>query len=60
MARARSPRRRLLKNDLSAIPIEDVAVDVVKSRSVMEYVVDPLAVYREMHRILRPGGHFIF
>ena len=50
----------LFNNDLSAIPIEDATVDVVMSRSVMEHVVDPLAVYREMHRVLKPGGHFIF
>lgn len=50
----------LLKNDLSAIPIGDACVDVVMSRSVMEHVADPLAVYGEMRRVLRPGGHFIF
>ncbi len=50
----------LLKNDLSAIPIGDACVDVVMSRSVMEHVADPLAVYGEMRRVLKPGGHFIF
>lgn len=50
----------LLRNDLSAIPIEDACVDVVMSRSVMEHVVDPLAVYREIGRVLKHGGHFIF
>jgi len=50
----------LLRNDLSAIPIEDGCVDVVMCRSVMEHVVDPSAVYREMHRVLKPGGHFVF
>jgi len=50
----------LLKNDLSAIPIEDACIDVVMSRSVMEHVADPLAVYGEMRRVLKPGGYFIF
>src|SRR5262245_8482415 len=50
----------LLKNDLSAIPIADASVDVVMSRSVMEHVVNPLAVYCEMRRVLKPGGHFVF
>jgi SAM-dependent methyltransferase len=50
----------LLHTDIAAIPIEDACVDLVMSRSVMEHVVDPLAVYREMYRVLKPGGHFIF
>ena len=50
----------LFHTDISAIPIEDASVDVIMSRSVMEHVVDPLAVYKEMYRVLRPGGQFIF
>jgi len=50
----------LLKNDLSAIPIENACIDVVMSRSVMEHVADPRAVYGEMRRVLKPGGYFIF
>ena len=50
----------LLNNDLGKIDLPDACVDVVMSRSVMEHVEDPLAVYNEINRILRPGGHFIF
>jgi SAM-dependent methyltransferase len=32
----------------------------VISRSVMEHVTDPAAVFSEIYRILKPGGHFIF
>jgi SAM-dependent methyltransferase len=46
--------------DLGAIPIKDNCVDLVMSRSVMEHVTDPARVYGEIHRVLRPGGHFIF
>lgn len=46
--------------DLGAIPLEDDCVDLIMARSVMEHVTDPARVYGEMHRILRPGGHFIF
>jgi SAM-dependent methyltransferase len=46
--------------DLSAIPLPDETVDVIMSRSVFEHLDDPLSVYREFARILRPGGHLIF
>ena len=54
------PDIRLLNNNLGKIDMPDASVDLVMSRSVMEHVEDPLAVYAEMSRILRPGGHFIF
>jgi len=50
----------LYRCDLAATALEASSVDVVMCRSVMEHVTEPLAVYREMHRILRPGGCFVF
>jgi SAM-dependent methyltransferase len=50
----------LLNNDLGRIDVKDASVDIVMSRSVMEHIEDPAAVYREMNRILKPGGRFIF
>lgn len=50
----------LLNNDLSKIDLPDASVDLVMSRSVIEHVQDPEAVYREIFRILRPGGRFVF
>jgi len=50
----------LLNNDLGHLALPDASVDVVMSRSVMEHVADPLAVYSEVARVLRPGGRFIF
>jgi SAM-dependent methyltransferase len=46
--------------DLGAMPIMDGCVDVAMARSVMEHVTDPTRVYGEIHRVLKPGGHFIF
>jgi len=42
------------------MPIENGCVDLIMARSVMEHVVDPAGVYAEAHRVLKPGGHFIF
>ncbi len=50
----------LVNSDLGNMPLDDSSVDVVMCRSVMEHVDDPAAVYREIHRVLKPGGVFIF
>lgn len=50
----------LVKGDLSSTGLPDASVDVVMARSVMEHVADPAAVYQEMFRVLKPGGHFVF
>lgn len=46
--------------DLGQMDLPDACVDVMYSRSVMEHIVDPEAVYREMKRVLKPGGCAIF
>ena len=50
----------LLNCDLTGIPVPDESVNVVISRSVVEHLADPAEVYREIFRILKPGGKFIF
>lgn len=50
----------LIKGDLSNTNLPDASVDIIMARSVMEHVADPAAVYREMLRVLKPGGHFVF
>lgn len=51
---------RLIKGDLSNTGLPDACVDLIMARSVMEHVADPTAVYGEMYRVLKPGGHFVF
>jgi ubiquinone/menaquinone biosynthesis C-methylase UbiE len=49
----------LLKSDLQTISLKNNSVDVVISRSVLEHVENPEKAYREIHRILKSGGHLI-
>ena len=50
----------LIKSDLQTISLRDNSVDVVISRSVLEHVKNPVRAYREINRVLKPGGYFIF
>jgi SAM-dependent methyltransferase len=42
--------------DLTEIPVDESTYDLVLCTQVMEHVPDPLAVLREFHRVLKPGG----
>jgi SAM-dependent methyltransferase len=44
------------KGTIEAIPLPDATVDVVISNCVINLSPDKVAVFREMHRVLRPGG----
>lgn len=50
----------LINGDIGQTALDGGSIDLVMSRSVMEHVADPLQAYTEVHRILRPGGYFIF
>ncbi|MFZ0134878.1 MAG: methyltransferase domain-containing protein [Desulfobacterales bacterium] len=41
------------------LPYENEAFDVVLNTVSVEYLTDPLAIFKEVARVLRPGGHFI-
>jgi SAM-dependent methyltransferase len=44
---------------IEALPVEDASVDVIISNCVINLVPDKAAVYREVARVLRPGGRVI-
>lgn len=46
--------------NLANLPLADGSVDLIMSRSVFEHLSDPMAVYKEFFRILRPGGRVVF
>jgi SAM-dependent methyltransferase len=48
------------RSDLARLPLGDGEVDLIFAQSVFEHLVDPGAVYREMLRVLRPGGAIVF
>ena len=45
-----------LKGFIEEVPLPDASVDVVISNCVINLAADKNAVFREMHRVLRPGG----
>lgn len=49
-------RARLLKADAASLPFDDGWFGVVYCTEVLEHVLDPRAVIREMRRVLRPDG----
>jgi arsenite methyltransferase len=64
IAAARAPaadrhRIRFLLGDLAAVPLPDGQADVVISSCAINHAPDKGAVYREIRRLLRPGGRFV-
>jgi len=50
---------RFICCDLAALGIEDGCANVVISNCTINHAADKEAVYREIHRVLRPGGRFV-
>lgn len=45
--------------ELAALDLETASVDVVISNCTINHAPDKAAVYREIHRVLKPGGRFV-
>ena len=55
-AEARATNVRFLEGNIEDIPLPDASVDVVISNCVINLSVDKPSVFREIARVLRPGG----
>ena len=42
--------------DIEALPVDDASIDVILSNCVVNLAPDKARVFREAHRVLRPGG----
>src|SRR5829696_6012886 len=56
---SRTGRVLLVQGDLARCPLGSDSVDVAISRSVIEHITDPTAVFAEIYRVLKPGGTFV-
>jgi SAM-dependent methyltransferase len=48
-----------VRGDLGRLPFQSESFDMVITRHVVEHLEDPLQVFREFHRVLRPGGTLV-
>ncbi len=57
-------KNRIIKHKFTGhaekIPVENNLFDLVVSAWVLEHLENPQRVFREIHRVLKPGGHVIF
>jgi SAM-dependent methyltransferase len=51
--------RRLVRGDISALPFADGSFDLVTANMVVEHLGDPEQQFREVARVLRPGGSLL-
>lgn len=47
-----------VEGEIEALPLDDATIDVALSNCVLNLVPDKAQAFREIYRVLRPGGHF--
>ena len=57
---AGAPSVRFVEADCRLLPFPDSTFELVVCRDVIEHLEDPLPVFREVARLLTPGGAFVF
>lgn len=48
-----------VQSNLERLPFKDGVMDIVISMSVVEHLTDPITSFRELARVLKPGGVFV-
>ena len=48
------------EEDVTALSYADASFDLVLTSDTLEHVEDPMRGFREIHRVLRPGGRHVF
>ncbi len=56
IAKMRARNVKILKGDATKIPLDNASVDVVTSNGVLNLVPDKRKAFREIYRVLKPGG----
>lgn len=49
-----------IRGNISELPFKDNSFDIVTANMVLEHVMDPESTFKEINRILKPHGIFIF